>query len=325
MTTLDQLNNDCVRGVLDSANIKGKERDKFLKSIADRIDEETNLGFNDSDARARVFEKISKEVDQNAKIRKAQRFAQQNIADKKKQIISQINHENDARVIKAMIDGIESRAPWAKQFSTQSHKLTLQAQRVDDFTRALHDAGLMNLWNYGKQLSQIEGHVFEELRRPGATGNEDATKLAKIIKSFVFDKSMKGLHEALIPIRSIEDFMGTFSRNSERMRSPTGNFLSDVLNYKSWKDRHEQAYQRWKRTELPWWDMEKTFGNLKDNDEEVDKIMREMYNHQTLDVYMKGNNDKNDSVFSGLANVASKRRRIFYKDGYAFAQANKTQ
>lgn len=309
---------------------KGKE--DLAKQIKDRHAKLVNdENMTPEQAQSELFKQMAGEANRNAKFAEAQKLQQANAIHDKLSFIDQANEVDDSLPLRAKIAGIASRTKkWARAFgkSTNLQQKTLVEDRMGRYQTEMQQAGVLKFFNDRKWRQKFGGDLLEEIRNPGGTKNNEASKIAEITNKH-YKETLKGLHEAGLPFNDAEEFMGSYHRDPMRMLSVTGNRLED-LKYRATpgkifnhKEDYERAFQRWMRTELQYLDREKSFGDASNDDKEIERIMRKEFDHQVLDKPNSNSNEKNEYVFRGLGKLAARKKRLFYKDGWAFHEANK--
>jgi hypothetical protein len=323
----------CISEVLKHSfeGIDKKAKNELAGKIKRQHEKFIKLGFTPEQSQMELFRFAINEAKNAATLAEAQKLQLANAVHDTLNFISDANEVDDALPFRAKIAGISSRTKkWARAFgkSTNLAQKTLVEDRMGRYQTEMQKAGVLKFFNDRNWRKKFGGDLLEEIRNPGGTQNEAAAKIAEITKDY-YRETLKGLHEAGLPFEDVEGFMGSYHRDPSRMLMVEDSRLKQ-LQYRATpgrifnhKEDYELAFQRWKKTELKYLNLEKSFGDASNDDKKIDRVMRIEFDHQVLDKPNSGVNEKNEYVFRGLGQFAARRKRLFYKDGWAFHEANK--
>lgn len=320
---------DCINAALKAtiAGVDQPTKKEILEDLRNRLAQKEEAGLSPEEAQTELFREMIKEADRNKKFAVAQQLDVALKVDDTVKFVEDANELDDSKPLWARINGIASRTKvWARGKSANLRRKELRFDRMGRFANALEEANVLKFYQNKRWLKQYGGDVLEEIRNPGGSKNPDAEKIGKVIKTF-FDESLAGLHEAGIPVNEIEGFMGTQSHDPMKMLMPKkgimGMWLFRRLHTYDFEREDQLAYERWRDTQLQHLDHDKTFGTRVGNPKEVDTFMRAVYDTLTINNPYAKIKDKDKFAFSGLAQLAERKRVLFYKDGWSFAKANR--
>lgn len=323
-------------GLALEESFEGLDR-KAKNNLADKIKQRYNDILTEdpsktpADAQSELFAQIAKEKNRDAKLAEAYKLQFANTIHDKLTFIDNANEMDESKPLIAQIASLPSKGkPWAKGMgkSTNLAGKTLAFQRLGRFDTELKQLKVDKQWQSRSWRKKYEGDVLEEIRNPGGSKNPDAALIGKTAKKY-FKETVVGMQEAGLPIKDVEEFMSTYHRDPERMLQVEDTPLKS-LKYRAqpgrifnYKEDYEKSYKRWRDTELKFLNKDKTFGANANNDAEIDKFMRHAYDHQVIYKANASANEKDAFVFKGLAKITARKTKMFYKHGWAFAEANK--
>jgi hypothetical protein len=319
----------CITQALKASfeGLNNKAKNKLANEIKNRHKELTDSGLSSQNAATQLFKEISKEADGNAKFLASQNFHAALATNDILNFIDNTNEVDESKPLLAKINGTPSRTKvWARSESTNLKQKTERAERSGRFSQELQDSGVLSFYQDKKWMRDNSGNVFEEIRNPGGSSSPESAKIGEITRKHFAD-IVSSLHESGLPVNELEGFMGSYHRDVAKMMM-TESTLEKQIMYRSkkgfnFKEDYELAYQRWKDTELQHLDMDRTFGKSVGNEKEIDEFMRAAYDNQVLDIPRGSASEKDSAAFRGLADITSRKKVLFYKDGWAFAEANK--
>jgi len=329
MPSLDFCITEALKASFEGLDKKGKS--DLAKEIKQRHSDFVDQGMTPENAQSELFKQMAEEANRNSKFAEAQKLQFANSVHDKITFIDNANEVDESKPLHARIAGIPSRIKkWARAFGKSTHLRgnTLVATRIGRFNTELEQNKLLKQFASRSWRKKYGGDLLEETGNPGGSKNPEAKKMGEIIKKY-FKETLTGLHEAGLPFNDVEEFMGSYHRDSARMLQTEDTRWKSLLFHSrpgkifNHKEDYEKAYKRWRDTELQYLDRDKSFGSSANDDKEIDRIMRDEFDHQVLEQPNSSADEKDDYVFRGLANIARRKKRLFYKDGWAFDQANR--
>jgi len=317
--------NACIQGVLEAskAALKPGERNEILQDLSERLSAKKNLGFSDEQALSDTFKELFAEHAKKKTIETAQALRKALAHNK---IIKFIDDhfgkpEDFAEGLQSKIGGTISVKKGARFASARLEQLKVESNLIGKIGLNLDKNGVK-----ADFIAKAHGaDLMQEFFKPGSTGNEKARLMSESIRP-AYREITEGLRANGIPIEDEKEFMVSHHRDPERLLH-THDTMWKRSKYKASnkgkvnvKKDLEMAYQRYKKVQLQHLDIDKTFKNgMIDQDD----FLRATFKNQTIYDPMKRDTALEDlRTYGGLGASGSKRRKMFYKDGYSFFKEN---
>jgi hypothetical protein len=187
------------------------------------------------------------------------------------------------------------------------------ARRISDFIKDLEDAGILKLVTKNKDKT-FERNIARELsgidengKATNVTKNKDAATAAEIIHKHR-EIGRTALNAEGANIGRLIGYITAHGHDRKKMRAKLTGFAIE----KRTAD-YQKALNAWRNEIKPRLDYDKTFSNKAIEDEEVDKILEEIFLNIVTGKSVRKVGDISDTGDYGLAELVSQHRELHFK------------